>query len=43
MDPALKKDAYLVMQAGTHTESVKMRREDWERICSPVVAPIAQA
>ncbi len=41
MDTQLTQDEYLVMQAGTHTEAVKMRREDWERLCTPVVAPIA--
>lgn len=41
MDPQLKSDEYLVMQSGTHREAVKLRREDWERLCTPTVAPIA--
>lgn len=41
MDRSLKADEYLIMQAGTHTESVKIRREDWERACHPIVAAIA--
>ncbi len=42
MDAQLKDDAYLVMQAGTHREAIKMRREDWERLCEPITAPIAR-
>ena len=41
MDSQLKQDAFLVMQAGTHTESIKLRRPDWERVCNPRVAAIA--
>ena len=41
MDVQLKQDEYLVMQAGTHTDAVKLRRADWERLCAPVVAAIA--
>jgi Ala-tRNA(Pro) deacylase len=41
MDPRLQDDEFLVMQAGSHRESIKMRREDWEKICHPQVAPIA--
>ena len=41
MDDRLKDDEFVVMQAGTHREAVKIRREDWERLCQPVVAPIA--
>ncbi len=40
-DEALKEDEFLVMQAGTHTESVKVPFEDWERVCGPIVATIA--
>jgi len=43
MDTGLQDDEFLVMQAGTHTEAIKLRREDWERLCKPVVAPIALA
>jgi Ala-tRNA(Pro) deacylase len=41
MDARLKEGESLVMQAGTHTEAIKMRRADWERACAPIVAPIA--
>lgn len=41
MDARLKEDESLVMQAGTHTESVRLRRADWERLCQPIVASIA--
>lgn len=41
MDEQLRKDEFLVMQSGTHTEAVKTRREDWERLCDPIIAPIA--
>jgi len=41
MDARLREDDFLVMQAGTHTESIKMRRDEWERLCEPVVTPIA--
>lgn len=41
MDAALQEDEYLVMQAGTHTEAVKMLGEDFERLCHPIVASIA--
>lgn len=41
VDESLKKDEYLLFQAGTHTEAIRMRRADYERVCSPIVAPIA--
>jgi Ala-tRNA(Pro) deacylase len=41
MDTQLRQDAYLVMQSGRHTESIRIRRQDFERICNPRVAPIA--
>lgn len=40
VDEQLMDDDVLVMQAGTHTEAIEMRRADWERICNPIVAPI---
>ena len=43
MDTNLKDDDFLVMQAGTHTEAIKMRREDWERCCEPTEAQIASS
>ena len=41
MDTQLQEDEFLVMQAGSHTEAIKMDRKDWERLCQPVVASIA--
>ncbi len=41
MDPALRDDEYIVIQAGTHTDAIRLRREDWESICQPQIAPIA--
>lgn len=40
MDSRLQEDEFLVMQAGTHTEAIKIPRADWERLCNPVAAPI---
>lgn len=40
MDRGLEDDDYLVMQAGTHTDAVKVRRSDWERLCQPIKADI---
>ena len=40
MDKQLIEDDWLMMQAGTHTESVEMSRLDWERVCDPIVASI---
>ena len=42
MDRSLKEDEFLIMQAGTHRESVKVRREDWEKICEPIEGDITQ-
>ena len=41
MDAQLENDEYLVMQAGSHTESIRVRRDDYERIAEPMVAPIS--
>jgi Ala-tRNA(Pro) deacylase len=41
MDETLQEDEFLVMQSGAHTESIKLRREDWEKLCDPIVASIA--
>ena len=40
MDEQLIDDDWLMMQAGTHTESVELSRFDWERVCDPIVASI---
>lgn len=41
MDSRLEEDEYLIMQAGTHTDSIKLRRDAWEQVCKPLKAPIA--
>jgi Ala-tRNA(Pro) deacylase len=41
MDQQLKDAEYLVMQAGTHTEAIRIRRVDWERVCQPQVAALS--
>ncbi len=40
MDRKLHDDEYLVMQSGTHTEAVKIRRQDYESLCDPIVATL---
>lgn len=42
MDSALQKDEFLIMQAGTHTEAIKTKRSDWERLCEPVIGQITR-
>ncbi len=41
IDRRLENDDYVITPAGTHEESLRMRREDWERICNALVANIA--
>ncbi len=43
MDESLSADEYLTMQTGRHTEAIKLRREDWERVCGPIIGRIARA
>ncbi|RMF78166.1 MAG: deacylase [Planctomycetota bacterium] len=43
MDESLRRDEHITFQAGTHTEAIRLRRADWERLCRPTVAPIAHA
>jgi Ala-tRNA(Pro) deacylase len=42
MDSSLCKDDYLVFQAGSHTEAVKINRSDYERLAAPQVASFAR-
>ncbi|MCA9257260.1 MAG: YbaK/EbsC family protein [Phycisphaerales bacterium] len=42
VDERLHYDDEIVMQAGTHRDAIEMRREDWERVCRPIVAKIAR-
>lgn len=41
-DEQLIADDFLEMQAGKHTESLRVRREDWEALTHPLVAAIAR-
>lgn len=41
IDPSLKADEEIVFNAGTHTELIRMRFDDFERLVHPNVAPIA--
>lgn len=41
MDMRLRENKYLVMQAGTHSEAIRMLEKDWERVCKPTAARIA--
>lgn len=41
MDESLRSDEFLVFQAGSHTEAVRMLRSDYERVAEPLVAAIA--
>lgn len=43
MDEHLREDDYMVMQSGSHSEAIELRREDWERLCNPIVASITNA
>ncbi len=43
MDAQLEEDEYLFMQAGSHTQAIKVKREDWQRLCNPQVANITLA
>jgi Ala-tRNA(Pro) deacylase len=42
MDSSLREDEFILMQAGTHTEAIKTRRADWERLCNPLIGQIAR-
>ncbi|MBS0621640.1 MAG: YbaK/EbsC family protein [Verrucomicrobia bacterium] len=40
MDQALLEDEYIVFNAGTHTETVKMSLDDYQRIENPAIVPL---
>jgi Ala-tRNA(Pro) deacylase len=42
MDESLRDDEFLLMQAGSHTEAIKARREDWEKMCNPIIGRIGR-
>jgi Ala-tRNA(Pro) deacylase len=41
VDSRLHEQDYVIMQAGSHTSALEIRRSDWERLCNPIVAEIA--
>lgn len=41
VDPELSRDESIVFNAGTHTQTVRMRYADFERLARPTVAPFA--
>jgi Ala-tRNA(Pro) deacylase len=43
MDTSLRDADQIVMQAGTHTEAIKTRRADWERLCDPIIGRISRS
>ncbi|HUN81421.1 MAG TPA: YbaK/EbsC family protein [Phycisphaerae bacterium] len=43
MDRRLEQDEFLIMQSGTHSEAIKMRRRDYEDLCNPIVAPLTRS
>lgn len=43
VDPRLAEDPEIIFQAGTHTETIKMRYSDFERLVHPQVRDLALA
>lgn len=43
MDTNLRDADFMVMQAGTHTETIKIKRSDWERLCDPIIGRISRS
>ncbi len=41
-DESLLEDEFLTMQSGRHTEALRIRCQDWQDLCKPTVARIAQ-
>ncbi len=41
IERSLTKDEFIVFEAGTHTDSVKMKYSDYERLTQPVIADLA--
>ena len=39
-DSRLSEHSYLIMQSGSHTEAIRIRREDWEKLADPLVGRI---
>lgn len=43
MDESLRDDEFIVFQAGSHTEAIRMLRSDYERVAEPLIATITHA
>ena len=43
VDESLTRDPEIVFNAGTHTETIRMRYSDFARLVKPVVGPISKA
>ena len=41
IERSLTKDEYIVFEAGTHSDSIKMRFKDYERLAQPQIADLA--
>ena len=41
VDPSLTEDGFIVFEAGTHSDAVKMTYGDWARLAEPKVAAFA--
>lgn len=42
VDKSVTRDDYIVMQAGTHTDTIRMSYKDYERVAKPTVAEFAE-
>ena len=42
VDQSLHEDTHIIMSAGTHHEAIRINRDDWEKICEPLVASISE-
>jgi Ala-tRNA(Pro) deacylase len=42
VDRSLTADEYIVFEAGTHTDAIKIRYSDFERVAKPRVAEFAE-
>jgi len=43
IDSNLTDGEYVVMHAGTHRHAMHLRREEWQRVCDPIVADISSS
>lgn len=42
MDETLKDEEFLLFQSGTHTDAVRIRREDYEKVAHPRIESVAR-